>query len=333
MPRPQVTSEVVDLTTRVSSTGTYNAAIVIDAKKGPINTPVLVTSQTDLLRRFTPDEIIELGWDEAYLAADQYLSEQSNLYVVRCAHTEDLANNDSDSVVLYGGCKVVLYKSDLDNSSLEKGFNKIVEDQFPVELDPEEASEVAMVIYGANQGAWNNDISVEIITDPDIVKLDGAFKLVVYKNDRTSNTPVKVEEFICSLDPSLKDGYGSNCFVETVLTASNYVRASVNDIADFTDISYKVNVFGKVTFTNDTITETAVWRPNREYATGNVIKLADKLDGVIAYYVCTLAGRAGDTNAEPTWVVNGEFVDEIVDNKCKWALAEIVKPHAKFHLF
>ena len=333
MPRPQVTSEVVDLTTRVSSTGTYNAAIVIDAKKGPINTPVLVTSQTDLLRRFTPDEVIELGWDEAYLAADQYLSEQSNLYVVRCAHTEDLASDPSDSVVKYGGCKIVLYKSKLDNSTLEEGFSKVVEDQFPIDLDPEEASEVAMVIYGANQGAWNNNISVEIVTDPDIVKLDGAFKILVYKADRTSGAPVKVEEFTCSLDPKLKDGYGSNCFVETVLTQSNYIRASVNDIADFTDVSFKVNVFGKVTFTNETITKTAVWRPNREYATGDIIKVADKLEGVTAFYICTLAGRAGDTTAEPAWVVNNEFVDEIVDNKCKWALAELVKTYAKLKQF
>lgn len=333
MPRPQVTSEVVDLTTRVSSTGTYNAAIVIDAKKGPINTPVLVTSQTDLLRRFTPDEVIELGWDEAYLAADQYLSEQSNLYVVRCAHTEDLTTDDSDAVVKFGGCKIVLYKSDLNNEPLKNGFTKVVEDQFPIDLEAEEVDDVAMVIYGANQGAWNNDIFVEIITDPDIVKLDGAFKIYVYKADRTSGALVKVEEFICSLDPKLKDGYGSNCFVETVLTSSNYIRASVNDIADFTDVSYKVDVFGKVTFTNEIITKTATWRPNREYATGDVIKLADKLENVIAYYVCTLAGRASDTTAEPTWVVNSEFVDEIVDNKCKWKLAELVKPYGKLKQF
>ena len=333
MPRPQVTSEVVDLTTRVSSTGTYNAAIVIDAKKGPINKPVLVTSQTELLRRFTPDEVIELGWDEAYLAADFYLSEQSNLYVVRCAHTNDLANDDSDSITKFGGCKIVLYKSKLDNTKLEKGFNVVVEDQFPIELDVDEAEEVAMVIYGANQGAWNNKISVEIITDPDIVNLDGAFIINVYKDDRTSGTPVLVEQHTCSLDPKFKDGYGNNCFVETVLTASNYIRASVNDIADFTDVSYKANVIGTVEFTNETIKQTAVWRQNREYAAGDIIKVADKLENVTAYYKCTLAGRAGDTGAEPTWVVNDEFVEEIVDNKCKWELAELVKTYAKLKQF
>ena len=112
MPKPSVTTNVVDRTTRVNSVGTYNAAIVIAAKKGPINEPTLVTSQTDFLRRFTPNETIELGWDGAHHEAFQYLATQSNLYVVRAAHTSDLADRDDDSIALFGGCNIMLYKSE-----------------------------------------------------------------------------------------------------------------------------------------------------------------------------------------------------------------------------
>ena len=59
---PKVTTSVVDLTNRVSSEGTYNSAIVVAAKKGPINKPTLVTSQTDFLERFTPNEVLEISF-------------------------------------------------------------------------------------------------------------------------------------------------------------------------------------------------------------------------------------------------------------------------------
>lgn len=210
MPAPKVTTSVEDQSTRISSVGTYNAAIVIAAKKGPINTPIKVSGQTDFLRRFTPNERIELGWDLAYYEAYQYLSQQSGLYVVRAAHTTDLATDDEDYVALYGGCVIKNSTAANANVSLTQGLTD------PQLYDAQEDD--AVLIYGSSEGAFNNDTSISIITDPEQVKLPGAFIINIYKNK------VLVETKTCSLNPSLKNGYGVNCFVENVLTGSNYIR-------------------------------------------------------------------------------------------------------------
>ena len=208
MPMPKVTTKVVDLSTRVTSEGTYNAAIVVAAKKGPINKPTLVTSQTDFLERFTPDETLEIGWDGALYEAYIYLAQNSNLYVVRAANT-------TTDPALYGGCHIRLYNSELENKSFDKGY--ATEDEinalFDEEIDTETAANTALIIYGANQGAYNDNIAVTIVTDPAKVKLDGAFIVNVWKNK------VLVETHTCSLNPSLKNGYGVNCFAEDVLKA------------------------------------------------------------------------------------------------------------------
>lgn len=210
MPAPKVTTNVVDQSTRVVPLGTVNTGIVIAAKKGPIDTPILITGQTSFLRTFAPNERLEIGWDLAYFEAYKYLETQGRLYVVRAAADD----------VMYGGCTIKVADSENENMSLEKGLldpktNKFLEDD-------------ALLIYGANPGAYNNDLSVIIVTDPEVVKLKNAFLLKVYKKG------VLVETHTCSLDPSLKNGYGVNCFVETVLEGSLYVRA----------ISYAVDIDG-----------------------------------------------------------------------------------------
>ena len=322
MPKPSVTTNVVDRTTRVNSVGTYNAAIVIAAKKGPINEPTLVTSQTDFLRRFTPNETIEIGWDGAHHEAFQYLATQSNLYVVRAAHTIDLADTDDDSIALFGGCNAMLYKSDKESAPLEKGFANIDEyadDNFDYE-------NVACIIYGANEGAYNNDLAISIVTDPELVKLDGCFLIRVYKKDRNTNSYVKVEEWTCSLDQTMKNGYGVNCFVETVLEGSNYIRALANDLEDaIMDASYTLTLDGNVTFTNKTIATTKVRESNKSYASGDII-VCNELSTAKAYYTCTTAGRSAAT--APSFSESGAYLNTVVDNKCTWTLTELVKPYA-----
>lgn len=214
MSAPKVTTTLVDQSTRVNTTGTYNTAIVIAAKKGEINKPIKVTGQTDFLRKFTPNERIEIGWDMAYYEAYQYLKEQNGLYVVRAAHTEDLPTDENDYPVLYGGCVIKRKESENSNISCEQGF-----------ADPKKYSfqdDDVLLIYGNNEGAFNNDLSVAIVTDQEEVKLEGAFLIKVYRNKTL------LETHTCSLDPSMKNGYGNNCFVETVLESSLYIRALSN---------------------------------------------------------------------------------------------------------
>lgn len=207
----KIITSVEDQSTRVSSTSSYNAAIVIAAKKGPINVPVKVTGQTDFLRRFTPNERLERNWDLAYYEAYRYLNDQGGLYVVRAAHTVKDPDLETDSIALYGGCVLKMSTSENSNNSLEVGLENPKAYTFQ--------DDDACLIYGADQGAYNNDLAVVVVTDPEQVRLDGAFILKVYKNK------VLVETWTCSLDPSMKNGYGTSCFIETVLESSLYVRA------------------------------------------------------------------------------------------------------------
>lgn len=320
MPMPSVTTSVVDLTTRISSEGTYNSAIVVAAKKGPINTPTLVTSQTDFLERFTPNEVLEIGWDTALYEAYIYLAQQSNLYVVRAA-----------ADALYGGCHIRTYKSDLDNASFENGYG--TEDEINALFDNSEILENdALVIYGANQGAYNNDISVTIITDPDKVKLDGAFIVNVYKKG------VLVETWTCSLDPTLKNGYGVNCFAETVLLASNYIRADVNDEEEtIKDLSYSVNVKGEVNYVNEIVDAIRKAKAGRIDLTvkrihsypddnGSIVKVAG--DDANGYYKCIVAGRTAEEAEIPAFIENNEFLPIVEDGTVTWELQEVVKTYA-----
>lgn len=334
MPKPSVTTSVVDKTARVSSTGAYNAAIVVAAKKGPINEPTLVTSQTDFLRRFTPNETIELGWDSAHHEAFQYLSTQSNLYVIRAAHTN--ITGTTDYIPLYGGCHIRLYKSNKEHAPLDEGFantelHKVTDirgnevSHYDTPADVMDTENDAFILYGINQGAFNNDLAVTITTDPKVVKLDGCFIISVYRKDRNTKAYVKLEDHVCSLDPSFKNGYGVNCYVENVLKQSRYVRADVNDDTDLLyDSSFTLAVDGNVTFTNNTIKSTAKRGDNVSPTSGSVIK-CEELTTATAYYTCTTAGRIA-TNA-PLFSADGKYLETVEDGRCVWTLTELVKPY------
>lgn len=304
MPKPGVNDYVLDQTNRVSTTSTYRSALIVASKKGPANTPFLVTGQTSFLEKFTPDQKLELGWDTAMYEAWQYLALQSNLYVVRAMHED----------ALYGGCKIRTFKSELDNKPLDKGFDVIDNADFDYEND-------ALLIYGADQGDYNNDISVAIITDPEEVKLEGCFIVRVYKNG------VKAEDdFICSLDPSMKNGYGVNCYAENVLKTSNYVRCDVNDDDDaIKDIAYSVVVKGTVTFTNETIKITDGSLRDHAYLAGKIVRIPD-VEDITAFYECTTAGTTAHT--KPSFTEAGEYKQIVQDGDVVWTLKEVVKPYA-----
>ena len=77
-----------------SPDGVYNA-IMINAKKGTLNEPRLVTSENDLLKYFTPEETIKTGYDLAYYSALAVLNKTNKLWVTRVANSP-----------LYGGAEV-----------------------------------------------------------------------------------------------------------------------------------------------------------------------------------------------------------------------------------
>ncbi len=86
MPAASVKTYEQNLVQKIGGqTGVYNA-IVIPAKKGPINVPVLVTSENDLLNKFTPDNTIKVGYNLAYYSALTALEKTRTMWVIRTAN-------------------------------------------------------------------------------------------------------------------------------------------------------------------------------------------------------------------------------------------------------
>ena len=80
---PGVNIVEVNLSTLVPSFPGVYGGIVIQAAKGPVNIPQLVTNDSQLLSVFTPDGTIAVGYDLAYFAALAFLQKSSTLWVVR----------------------------------------------------------------------------------------------------------------------------------------------------------------------------------------------------------------------------------------------------------
>jgi hypothetical protein len=65
--------------------GVYNA-VVIPAKKGPINKPVLISNEGNLLDVFTPNGEVKIGYNIAYYSALAVLQQTHSLWVIRAAN-------------------------------------------------------------------------------------------------------------------------------------------------------------------------------------------------------------------------------------------------------
>jgi hypothetical protein len=85
MAAPSVTLKEIDLSTRVPGFAGVYAGIVLQAPKGPIGKPYLVTNDAQLLRVFTPNETIEVGFDTAFFSALSFLEKGNKLWVSRAA--------------------------------------------------------------------------------------------------------------------------------------------------------------------------------------------------------------------------------------------------------
>lgn len=108
---PGVNVQEINLSTLTPSlTGVYGG-LVIQATKGPVNTPQLVTSDSQLLSTFTPAGFIEVGYDLAYFAALAFLQKSSTLWVVR-------SNNGGE----YGGASLKVANASVANLAWTQGY-------------------------------------------------------------------------------------------------------------------------------------------------------------------------------------------------------------------
>lgn len=200
----------IDLSTRVPSFPGVYAGIVIPAKKGEVNVARLVTSETDFLLNYTPNEKVEIGYDLSHYSALTYLAKANKLWVVRSANAS-----------LYGGVELRVTAAPSGNTAITAGIS----DPTAYSFDATASDEGCVLLHGKNQGAWNNDIHVKIIVDPAIVKETDAFIIEVYKTD---NLVTPVESFVASRKVGKKDGFGKNIYVEDVLNSSSYIGAVDN---------------------------------------------------------------------------------------------------------
>lgn len=138
-----------------------------------------------------------------------------------------------------------------------------------------------LLIYGANQGKWNNDVVVKIYsyTDyPETVGEKNAFLIKVYK---ASNLNVELESWLCSLDPGKLDGNGSSLYVETVLEGSYYIRALVNDAVEANQLpaSEVKGTALKGGSDGSPVTDAAMIKALKKFANKDEIKITLMIDG------------------------------------------------------
>lgn len=93
MSSPQVINKEINLSNTIPSfPGTYGAIVLPAAQgKGPINSPQLVTSETQFLNMFTPNQTVSVGMDLAYYSALAYLQKSNKLWVSRAGHSDILS--------------------------------------------------------------------------------------------------------------------------------------------------------------------------------------------------------------------------------------------------
>lgn len=254
MTAPGVQVNLIDQSSYIPSGASVYGGIVGAFKKGPL-VPTLCTSQSQFLRWFAPDEKPKTGYDQAYYSALDYLADADALWVVRAV--------SGTTAPLYGGVTVVASTSESSSTPWSTG-----------KANPEgmefETGEV-MAIYGANQGLWNNDIFIEIVTDATKVGLTGAFLINIYKAIAGTQEFNQVESHLVSRDPDMVDGYGNNIYLENVINGnSNYIAVNNNELVAKTVMPKAI---AKPTYVSNVLTATALGGGTD----GDAVTAADKI--------------------------------------------------------
>lgn len=146
MSAPEVITREIDLSTRVPGFNGVYAGLVLPTNRGPVDKPTLVTSDTDLLRRYTINETVPIDGNDAFFSALAFLEKGDKLWVIRCA----------GEGALYGGAEFNANGSDAtqaDNVSFTNGT--MTPAYYPV-------ADKKFVLYAADPGAWNNDIKIKV---------------------------------------------------------------------------------------------------------------------------------------------------------------------------
>lgn len=218
MAAPGVIAKELDISDRVPSFPGVYGFVQIRARKGPLG-PRLMTSESQLLKTYTPDEKFLIGYDLAYFSATTYLQSSDKLWVNRVVPSD--AKNA-------GLALSVDSKFEVDGRDVDETFAF--------------ADGEMLLLASANPGDWGNDIAVKVYSyadEPGRVKEPNAFILEVYKRANL-NQPVEVH--LCSMNPGHLDGFNRNIYIENVLRASLFLQAFVNPANDWEANPYPFSV-------------------------------------------------------------------------------------------
>lgn len=190
----------IDLSQRVAAASSSIAAIVGESAKGPVGERTLITSTKQFLAVFgKPDASLTF----MHYCALAFLEHGDRLYVTRVAPN-----------ALYGGAVVSIANSMNTSASFLEGMTDPTIYDF--------ASDDLFCIYGANQGVWNDDISVYVY--PNTKAADGTFYVDVYQQGINR----AIESFLVHLDYKV-DGYGVQLNIEEHINKrSSYIRVKQN---------------------------------------------------------------------------------------------------------
>lgn len=192
----------VDGSARTTAASTSVGAIVGAAVRGIVGKPTLVIDDEDYVRKFgVADNLVSyMGY-----CATAFLQDSSRLYVTRVAKNTRL-----------GGVKIVTE----NNFCVAQSFTSGLEDPADVVF----AATDILWLYGANPGAWNNDLRVLLYPDTNDPSNEG-FVLSVFEGAST----VAAETYRGTLFDKL-DGYGEQLnIVNQLEEKSSRVRANVNE--------------------------------------------------------------------------------------------------------
>lgn len=154
MSRAHVQYKERDLSSYVQSGQTIYAGFVLPAVKGKRMKVLNVSSVQDFLKRFTPNNKVEVGMDLSYFSALKVLEGTANVTVV----IPNTKNSKKAGLKLFKSTKPVAFEDKQGIEGDTQAF-KFEENQ-------------ACVISAASEGVWGNDIYVTVHSYKDTEQVD-----------------------------------------------------------------------------------------------------------------------------------------------------------------
>jgi len=300
MASAQVIKSTIDLSQRVPGFPGVTAGIVIPAVRGSVDELELITSESDLLNRLTADGKIEIGYDNAYWSALQFLTSANRLYVARAANTS-----------LYGGTIIRTTPAVASNAAIAAGMT-----------DPD-----AYTFSGTSVTAAAEITRFTVDDDGDISGVDILTTLA-------ANSMVIGSRYIITLvgttDFTLIGADANE--VGSIFTATAYGTAlSTGTVQLITEPARTNETF--VEFSSPTTDYYCWFGVASAWQKAALIQVGDYCVPSIASYVagwaglvlkCSLGGGILVTSAaEPAWTATPTIGDVIVDTGINWTVVAI----------